>query len=103
MKYTAFINSLITTLEESELCSTIYRVKGSPVDYADDMATCSTMGIKKGGINIRTCNVIYSSVVLPTLCFGCEIWLIKKKDINILQAFQRYAAGRIKRILGHLM
>ena len=193
VKYTAFINSLITSLKESNLCSTIYRVKVSPVGYADDMATCSTsknkldqamtivnehgckwrysfnasksavlvfgespaerriassarvfklgservkeklfydhvgiktcvrgdtyvrteekvakarkclnmstaIGITKGGINISTCNVIYWSVVLPTLCFGCEIWFLKKRDIDILLAFQRYAARRIQRL-----
>ena len=193
MKYTAFINLLLTTLEESNLCSTIYRIKSSPVGYADDMATSSTsknsmdrimsvvyahgrkwrysfnagksavlvfgetpaerrvgssarvfklapervkeslyydhvgvktcvkgdtfvrteekvskarkclnmstsIGIKRGGINIKTCNVIYWSVVLPTLCFGCEIWFIKQKDIDILLAFQRYAARRVQRL-----
>ena len=56
------------------------------------------IGIKRGGINIKTCNVIYWSVVLPTLCFGCEIWFIKQKDIDILLAFQRYAARRVQRL-----
>ena len=38
VKYTAYINSLITTLELSNLCSEIYRVRTSPVGYADDIA-----------------------------------------------------------------
>ena len=193
VKYTAFINSLITSLEESNLCSIIYRVKTSPVGYADDMAASTTsknkmdrimsivhnhgctwryslnasksavlvfgetqaerkiasdarvfklgrervkerlfydhvgvktcvkgdtyvrteekiikarkclnmstsIGIMKGGINIRTCNVIYRSVVLPTVCFGCEVWFLKGKDEQLLLAFQRYAARRIQRL-----
>ena len=58
----------------------------------------TAIGIKKGGVNISTCNVIYWSVVLPTLCFGCEVWFIKKRDIDTLLAFQRYAARRIQRL-----
>ena len=42
VKYTAFINSLITSLEETNLCSTVYKIKTSPVGYADDMATGAT-------------------------------------------------------------
>ena len=38
VKYTAYINSLITKLELSNLCSEIYRVRTSPVGYADDIA-----------------------------------------------------------------
>ena len=58
----------------------------------------TAIGIRKGGINISTCNLIYWSFVLPTLCFGCEVWFIKKKDNDILLAFQRYAARRIQRL-----
>ena len=33
----------------------------------------------------------------PILCFGCKIWVIKRKDEDLLSAFQRYAARRIQR------
>ena len=192
VKYTAFINSLLTLLAESDLCSVIYQTPVSPVGYADDLAACTTskrkmdvvmdnvyshsckwrysfnagksavlifgesrrerrigsenrvfklgrnrvkeklhydhvgvktcvlgdtqvrteekvikarkalnmataMGIKKGGLNMSTCNLIFWTVVMPTLCFGCEIWVLKAPDIMQLQAFQRYAARRIQR------
>ena len=192
VKYTAFINSLITTLVTSQLCSAIYRIPTSPVGYADDVAACtvtkrrmdgvmnvvythgntwrysfnakksavlvfgetnrerrlgstnrvfslgpnkvdeklyydhvgiktcvlgdshfrteekiskarkvlnmsSALGIKKGGLNLSTINLIYWTVVIPILCFGCEIWVIKKKDEDLLTAFQRYAARRLQR------
>ena len=42
MKYTAFINSLLTELEDSNLCCSIERVKISPLGYADDVASAST-------------------------------------------------------------
>ena len=60
-----------------------------------NMATC--MGIRKGGLNMRTCCIIFWSVVVPTLCFGCELWVMSNKDVQIFQAFQRYAARRIQR------
>ena len=59
------------------------------------MATA--LGIKKGGLNMGTCNLIYWTVVMPTLCFGSEVWVIKEKDIVQLRAFQRYAARRLQR------
>ena len=46
VKYTAFINSLITELEQSALCSSIYQIKVSPVGYADDLATSATSKYK---------------------------------------------------------
>ena len=193
VKYTAFIDSLISDLERSRLCSTIYRIPSSPVGYADDLAACTVskfrmdrvmnkvdqhgrdwrfafnaaksavlvfgettierrigsenrmfslggtrvrekiyydhvgvkscvkgdthvrteekiskarktlnmstnVAVRKGGLNLNTCNVIYWSVVIPTLLFGCEIWLIKPKDIEMLNAFQRYAAWRLQRL-----
>ena len=61
-----------------------------------NMATC--MGFRRGGLNIRTCCIIYWTVVIPTLCFGCELWILKDKDIQILQSFQRFAARRIQRL-----
>ena len=60
-----------------------------------NMATC--IGIRKGGLNMLTCCIIFWSVVVPTLCFGCELWVLSVKDVQILQSFQRYAARRIQR------
>ena len=42
IKYIAFINSLIETLEQSCLCATIYGLKVSPLGYADDIPSAST-------------------------------------------------------------
>ena len=193
VKYTAYINSLITNLESSGLCCAIYRIKTSPVRYADDIAagttskqkmdrvmsrvhqhscnwryrlnasksavlvfgetererrigiehrvftlggervkerlyydhvgvkTCvrgdthirteekvkkartvlnmsTNVGIRKGGLNLSTCNIIFWTVVVPTLIFGCETWVLKNKDCQMLSAFQRYAARRLQRL-----
>ena len=42
IKYLAFINSLLTCLEHSGLCSVIYGINVSPLRYADDVASAST-------------------------------------------------------------
>ena len=192
VKYTAYIDSLIMTLAQSGLCTEMYRVKTSPVGYADDLAACTitkrkmdlvmqevyqhgcdwrysfnasksavlifgesnrdrkigtehrmfalggkrvkerlyydhvgvktcvkgdthvrtiekiakarkalnastNVGIRRGGVNLSTCNLIYWTFVIPTLMFGCEIWVLKKQDCDLLRAFQRYAARRLQR------
>ena len=40
IKYTAFINSLITKIKDSYVCCRIYRTPITPVGYADDLAAC---------------------------------------------------------------
>ena len=193
IKYTAYVDSLISKLAESNLCCDIYRVKTSPVGYADDLAACTiskrrmdlvmdkvyqhgndwryafnasksavlvfgenkkdrrigaenrmfslggkrvkerlyydhvgvktcvdgdthvrtaekvikarkalnfstNLGIRKGGLNLETCNLIYWTFVVPTLLFGCESWVIKDKDVDLIRGFQRFAARRIQRL-----
>ena len=41
IKYTAFIDSLIVTLEQSRACASIYGTHVSPLGYADDIASAS--------------------------------------------------------------
>ena len=40
IKYTAFINSLLSTVQNSGVCCKIYRTPSAPVGYADDLAAC---------------------------------------------------------------
>ena len=42
IKYLAFINSLLVSLENSGLCSSIYGISVSTLGYADDIASAST-------------------------------------------------------------
>ena len=57
----------------------------------------SSIGIKRGGLNLGTCNTIFWTIIMPILCFGCEVWVVKKKDVEILSVFQRYAGRRLQR------
>ena len=57
----------------------------------------SGLGIRKCGITMKTCNLIFWTVVVPTLTFGCEIWPITDKDVEKIQNFQRFAGRRVQR------
>ena len=57
----------------------------------------SGVGIRKNGLNIMSCNVIYWAVVVPILTFGCEIWCVTEKDYDNIMAFQRFCGRRVQR------
>ena len=192
MKYTVFINSLLTTLKNSDICARIYRTPSTPLGYADDVATCclskpkldkamdivyrhgciwryelnakksgvlvygespkehdlnslnrlfklgpnkvkerqnydhvgirnsifsddnsgieerivkgrrafnavSGIGIRKGGITMATCSVIFWSVVVPTTLYGCELWIMNDASLNLIEDFQNFIGKRTQR------
>ena len=55
------------------------------------------LGIRQNRLNIGTCNLIFWVIVMPTVTFGCEIWILSDDDVEKLQAFQRYAGRRVQR------
>ena len=57
----------------------------------------SGLGIRRNGLNIGTCNLIFWTVVMPIVTFGCEIWHLGEGDLDKLQAFERYSGRRIQR------
>ena len=57
----------------------------------------SGLGIRKSGITLKTCNLIFWTIVIPTLTFGCELWYVNDNDLEKIQNFQRYAGRRVQR------
>ena len=57
----------------------------------------SGLEIRKSGLTIKTCNLIFWTIVMPTITFGCEIWPVRDLDVEKLQKFQRFAGRRIQR------
>ena len=57
----------------------------------------SGLGIRKNGLSMKTCNLIFWTIVIPTLTFGCEIWLLSDSDIENIQNFQKFAGRRLQR------
>ena len=55
------------------------------------------LGIRKNGLNMMTCNRIFWQVVVPTVTFGSEVWIVSDKDEENLLKFQKYAGRRLQR------
>ena len=56
------------------------------------------IGIRKGGLTMATCNVIFWSVVVPTALHGCEMWILDDNNLNIIETFQNYVGKRMQRL-----
>ena len=57
----------------------------------------SGLGIKKSGLTVKTCNIIFWSVVVPIAMYGCELLILTDKHIALLEDFQEYAGRRLQR------
>ena len=57
----------------------------------------TSIGIKKRGVNMKTCSTIVWTLIIPVLTYGCELWILKGKDIEILRKFQRQIGRRCQR------
>ena len=55
------------------------------------------LGIRKNGLSMGTCNLIFWQAVVPTVTFGCEVWIVSEKDEDLLLNFQRYAGRKVQR------
>ena len=191
IKYIAFVNSMITEIEESKLCCSVRGIQSTPPGYADDVATaclskvkldivlrivdnygkkwrfkfnakksailvygedrklnllnskyrsfklgndkvpekqaydhvgvkacilqdnmriedkitkgrrtlnaCAGIGIRKNGLTMFTCNIIYWAIIIPIVTFGSEIWCMTDQDHDSLLSFQVYTGKRMQR------
>ena len=57
----------------------------------------SGLGLRKNGLNMGTCNIIFWQVMVPTVTFGSEVWILTEKDEELLNSFQSYAGKRVQR------
>ena len=55
------------------------------------------LGIRRNGLTLKTCSLIYWTIVVPIITFGCEVWHISENDHENLLQFQRYAGRRVQR------
>ena len=61
------------------------------------LSAALALGIERGGLSMRACNVIYWCLIIPILTYGAELWVLKLSDIEALDKYQRYAGKRIQR------
>ena len=57
---------------------------------------CSGVGIRKNGLTMMSCNIIFWGIV-PIVTFGAELWCLTESDYDNLCAFQRLIGRRIQR------
>ena len=57
----------------------------------------ASLGIKKNGINMSTCSILYWSIIVPIVTYGSELWVLKGDEIGELRKFQRYIGRRCQR------
>ena len=55
------------------------------------------IGIKRRGLNLSTCNLIFWSLVVPITLFGSELWVLNEQDVQNLDGFQRQIGRRMQR------
>ena len=58
---------------------------------------CSGVGVRKNGLSMKACNIIFWGIVIPTVTFGSELWALSEKDYDDLCLFQRQLGRRIQR------
>ena len=58
---------------------------------------CSGVGIRKNGLTMMSCNIIFWGIVIPIVTFGAELWYVTDSDYDALSAFQRHIGRRIQR------
>ena len=58
----------------------------------------SGIGIRRGGITMATCNVIFWTIVVPTTIYGCELWVLDDAALSLIEEFQNYIGKRMQRL-----
>ena len=55
------------------------------------------LGVKRKGLSMSICNLIFWLVIIPITTYGAEIWTLSDGDIGNLNKFQGYAGRRFQR------
>ena len=55
------------------------------------------IGIRRGGLTLATCRVIFWSIIVPTSLFGCELWIMNESNLNLVEDFQNFVGKKMQR------
>ena len=54
-------------------------------------------GIKRKGLNMAVISSLYWSIIVPVVSYGCEVWVMRGYEIELLRKFQRYVGRKCQR------
>ena len=63
------------------------RVKEKNIKGRRALNACAGIGIRKNGLTMNTCSIIFWSIVIPIITFGAEMWILSEKDLENLNTF----------------
>ena len=58
----------------------------------------SGLGIRRNGLSVATCCLIFWVIVAPIALYGCELHVMNNKSMKLFEDFQIYAGKRIQRL-----
>ncbi len=61
-----------------------------------ELNAMSVIGICPGGLDPLVGTKLYWRVCIPTLLYGCEVWVCQAQDVEKLELYHRQAAKRIQ-------
>ena len=59
--------------------------------------TISGIGVRKNGLSMATCHIMFWTIIVPAALYRSEIWILNDKSIALIEAFQWYACKRLQR------
>ena len=54
-------------------------------------------GIRRCGLTVATCSILFWSIVVPIALYGCELWSMSGEHSRLLESFQDYASKKMQR------
>ena len=58
----------------------------------------SGLGIRKCGLSIAACSILFWTIIAPIATFGAELWILNNKSIKLLEDFQSFVGRKIQRL-----
>ena len=59
--------------------------------------TLTGLRIRRCGLTVATCSILFWSIVVPIALYGCELWVMSGEHSRLLESFQDYASKKIQR------